>query len=71
MSLRRVVAVVLVALGVIALAWGGISYTRREKVLDLGPIEASTEKRETIPLPPILGIVAIGAGVILLATGKK
>jgi uncharacterized membrane protein YidH (DUF202 family) len=66
MTFRRAVAVLLIVLGVIALAWGGISYTRREKVLDLGPIEATAEKRETIPLPPILGLVAIGAGVVLL-----
>lgn len=70
MTFRRIVALVLIVLGVIALAWGGISYTREEKVLDVGPIEATAEKRETIPLPPILGIVAIGAGVVLLATGR-
>lgn len=70
MTFRRIVALVLIVVGVIALAWGGISYTREEKVLDVGPIEATAEKRETIPLPPILGIVAIGAGVVLLATGR-
>lgn len=70
MNLRRTVAVLLIVLGVIALAWGGINYTREEKVLDIGPIEATAEKRETIPLPPILGIVAIGAGVVLLVAGR-
>lgn len=71
MTFSRVLALLLIALGVIALIWGGISYTREEKVLDLGPIEATAEKRETIPLPPILGIVAIGAGVAVLAIGRK
>lgn len=70
MSFRRVVAVLLIVLGVIALAWGGITYTREEKVLDVGPIEATAEKRERIPLPPILGFVAVGAGVVLLLAGR-
>lgn len=71
MTFQRVVAVMLIALGVVALVWGGISYTREEKILDLGPIEAKAETRETIPLPPILGIVSIGAGVVLLLVGRK
>jgi uncharacterized membrane protein YidH (DUF202 family) len=71
MTLNRIIAVVLIVIGVAALAWGGISYTREEKVLDLGPIEATAETRDTIPLPPILGVVAIGAGVILLLVGRK
>lgn len=66
MTFRRVVGMLLIVLGLIALAWGGISYTREEKVLDVGPIEATAEKRETIPLPPILGLVSLGAGVVLL-----
>ena len=67
----RILAVLLIVLGVVALLWGGISYTREKKVLDIGPIEARTKTRETIPLPPILGVVAIGAGVVLLVTGRK
>lgn len=67
----RILAVLLIVLGIVALLWGGISYTREKKVLDIGPIEARTKTRETIPLPPILGVVAIGAGVVLLITGRK
>ena len=67
----RLVAILLIVLGVVALLWGGVSYTREKKVLDIGPIEARTKTRETIPLPPILGVVAIGAGVVLLVTGRK
>ncbi|HSK08403.1 MAG TPA: hypothetical protein VK911_02410, partial [Vicinamibacterales bacterium] len=70
MTFQRIVAMLLIGLGVLALIWGGISYTRQEKVLDVGPIEATAETRETIPLPPILGIVAIGAGVVLLVVGR-
>jgi hypothetical protein len=67
----KIVAIVLIVLGAISLAYGGISYTRREKVLDLGPIQATAEKHETIPLPPILGGIALAAGVGLLLLGPK
>ena len=63
--------VVLIVLGVVALAYGGISYTRREKVVDIGPIEATAERRETIPLPPLLGGLALAGGVVLLVYGAK
>jgi hypothetical protein len=67
----RIVGIVLIVLGVVALAYGGISYTRKEKVLDIGPIEATTETRETIPLPPILGGLALAGGVALLIAGSR
>jgi uncharacterized membrane protein YidH (DUF202 family) len=68
----KIAGVVLIVLGVIALAYGGISYTREEKVLDIGPIEATAEKRETIPLPPILGAAAIVGGIAMLVmSGRK
>ena len=68
----KIAAIVLIVIGVIALAYGGISYTREEKVLDIGPIEATAKKRETIPLPPILGVAAIAGGVVMLvAAGRK
>ena len=68
----KIVAIVLIVIGVIALAYGGISYTREKKVIDLGPLQASTKTQETIPLPPVLGVVAIAAGVVMLVvSGKK
>ena len=67
----KIVAIVLIVLGAISLAYGGISYTRREKVIDLGPIQATAEKHETIPLPPILGGIALAAGLGLLLLGPK
>ena len=67
-----IVAIILIVIGVIALAYQGITYRQRETVLDLGPIHATAERQKTIPLPPILGIVAIAGGVVLLATaGRK
>ena len=67
----KLVGIVLIVLGIVALAYGGISYTRREKVLDLGPIEATAEKRHTIPMPPVLGGLALAGGVVLLIYGSK
>jgi hypothetical protein len=67
----RVVGVILIVLGVIALAYGGISYTREEKVLDIGPIEATATRRETIPLPPLLGGLALAGGIVLMIAGSR
>ena len=68
----KIAAIVLIVVGVIALAYGGISYTREKKVIDLGPIEATTKTRETIPLPQVLGIAAIAGGIALLVvSGRK
>ncbi len=67
----RLVAIVLIVLGIVGLAYGGISWTRRETVLDAGPIELSTEKRETLPLPPIVGGVCLVAGIALLVIRPK
>lgn len=67
----RIVGIILIVLGVIALAYGGISYTREEEILDVGPIEATAERRETIPLPPILGGLALAGGIVLLIAGSR
>lgn len=66
MKTRQVIGILLVVVGVISLLMGGISWTREETVLDLGPIEATTRERETIPLPPILGGLLLAGGVALL-----
>ena len=66
MTPRRIIGLVLVIVGLVSLLWGGISWTRERTVLDIGPLEARTEERETIPLPPILGGVALAAGAVLL-----
>ena len=68
----KIAAIVLIVIGVIALAYGGISYTREKKVIDIGPIEATAETRETIPLPPLVGVAAIVGGIALLVvSGRK
>jgi hypothetical protein len=68
---RRIVGLVLVIVGLVSLLWGGISWTRERTVLDIGPVEARTEERETIPLPPILGGVALAAGAVLLVMRER
>ena len=67
MRLGTLVGLVLIVLGVVGLAVGGFSYTRKEKVIDLGPIEATADKKESVAIPPVLGTVAIVAGVVLVA----
>jgi uncharacterized membrane protein YidH (DUF202 family) len=69
--MMKIAAIVLIVLGVIALAYGGISYTKEKKVIDLGPLQASTKTHETIPLPPVLGVAAIAGGIILLVVSAR
>jgi hypothetical protein len=66
----KTIGVILIVLGLVALAYQGITYTTREKVIDLGPIEASKETKKTIPLPPVVGIVSIAGGIFLLLKKK-
>ncbi len=56
---------------IIALAYGGFSYTTREKVIDAGPLQVSADKEKTVPLPPILGGLCLVGGIVLLVAGNK
>lgn len=67
----RTVGILLIVLGVVALVWGGITYTKREEVVDLGPIEVQAEEKERIPLPPVLGAIALVGGIVLVAAGGR
>jgi uncharacterized membrane protein YidH (DUF202 family) len=71
MKLASIVGILLIVLGVTGLAVGGINYTRREKVIDIGPIEATAEKRERIPISPVAGGIALVAGVVLLVAANR
>ena len=62
---------ILIALGLFGLAWRGFTYTTREKVVDIGPIHATREKTHDVPLPPIVGAMALVGGVVLLVSGRK
>ena len=67
----KIVGIILIVVGAIALAYGGITYTSREKVLDIGPIEATAEREKTIPLPPVLGGLAVAGGIVLLVAASR
>jgi uncharacterized membrane protein HdeD (DUF308 family) len=70
-KLMALAGVLLIVAGVLALAYQRISYTTRETVLDIGPLEATTETRKTVPVPPLVGIAAVGGGVIMLIAARK
>jgi uncharacterized membrane protein YidH (DUF202 family) len=67
----KLIGVLLIVFGVVALAVGGVRYTKREKVLDIGPLQATTEKHETIPISPIVGIAAIVGGAVLVFADRS
>jgi uncharacterized membrane protein YidH (DUF202 family) len=67
----KIAALVLIVVGVLVLAYGGFSYTRDKKVIDLGPIQATAKTRETVPLPPVLGAAAIVGGIVMLVMSSK
>jgi hypothetical protein len=72
MKVRAVVSILLIVFGLFALAAGSFTYTKREKVLDLEPLQATTETHKRVPLSPVLGGLALAAGVVLLvmSSGK-
>jgi uncharacterized membrane protein YidH (DUF202 family) len=66
-----IVGIILIVIGVIALAYGGITYTKREKVIDAGPLQVSADREKTIPLPPILGGLCLVGGIVLVLAGNR
>ena len=65
------IGVILIVIGIIAFAYQGITYTTREKVVDIGPIHMTAEKTKTFPLPPVVGGLALLGGIVLLVAGNK
>jgi hypothetical protein len=70
-GVNKTLGVVLIVLGLFGLAWGGFTYTTREKVVDIGPIHATREKTHNVPLPPVAGALALIGGIVLLVAAKK
>jgi hypothetical protein len=71
MKSTSMLGIVLVVLGALALAYQGITYTRRVDVVDIGPLHATADKQERLPLPPILGGLALVGGIALLIAGAR
>ena len=71
MKPQSILGVLLIALGIIAFAYQGFTYTTREKAVDLGPIQITADKTHTVSLPPIVGAVALIAGLVLVVTASR
>jgi hypothetical protein len=71
MKTTTLIAIILIAIGIVAFGYQGITYTTREKVVDLGPLQMTAEKTRTLPLPPIVGAIALVGGIVLLVVGRK
>lgn len=71
MRTTTIIAVALIVLGIAALGYQGFTYTTKEKVVDLGPLEVTSETTKTFPLPPVVGIIALAGGVALLVIGRR
>ncbi len=66
-----IVGIVLIVLGLAALAYQGISYTTREKVIEVGPVQVTAEREKSVRVPPIVGAVAVGTGLVLVLVGSR
>jgi len=71
MRTTTIIAVALIVLGIAALGYQGFTYTTKEKVVDLGPLEVTSETTKTVPLPPVVGIIALAGGVAMLIIGRR
>jgi hypothetical protein len=66
-----IAGVLLIVIGLAALVYQGVTYTSRETVIDIGPISATADRQKTLPIPPVLGILAVAGGVVLLVAGAR
>jgi drug/metabolite transporter (DMT)-like permease len=71
MLMNRTLGLILLVVGIIMLIWTGFSYTKREKVVDVGPLQISADKQHTVNWPPYVGGILVIGGIILLVTSKK
>jgi hypothetical protein len=71
MRTTTLLAIILIAVGIVAFGYQGITYTTRENVVDVGPLKVTTEKTKTLPIPPIVGAIALVGGIVLLIVGRK
>ena len=71
MRTTTLLAIILIALGIVAFVYQGVTYTTDEKVINIGPLQVTAEKTKTLPLPPIVGALALAGGIVLLVVGRK
>ncbi len=71
MTTKRIVGLVLIVLGIVALVWGGVFWTDRDTVFEAGPVAVESAEREGFALPPVLGIISLVGGIILLALPNR
>jgi len=71
MKATLIVAIFLIAIGVVAFVYQGITYTTREKVVDIGPLQVTADTTRTLPLPPIIGAIALIGGIVVLVVGTR
>lgn len=69
--MNRTIGIILIIVGAAMLIWGGFSYTKKEKVIDAGPIQVSADKKESVNWPPYLGGILLIGGIVIVATAKK
>ena len=71
MKTNTLIGIILIAIGIVSFAYQGINYQTKEKVVDIGPVEVTSEKTKKIPIPPIVGAIALVGGIVLLITDRR
>ena len=69
--MNRPIGIALLAIGIIMLIWTGFTYTKKEKVIDAGPIQVSADKQHTVNWPPYAGAILIVGGIVMILSAKK
>ena len=69
--MNKALGIILTIVGAAMLIWGGFTYTKKEKLIDAGPIQISADRQQTVNWPPYVGGVVLVVGVVLLVTAKK
>jgi uncharacterized membrane protein YidH (DUF202 family) len=69
--MNRTIGIVLIIVGVAMLIWTGFTYTKKEKIIDAGPLQISADRQKTVNWPPYLGVILVIGGIVIVATAKK
>lgn len=69
--MKKSIGIILIIVGAVMLIWTGFSYTKKEKIIDAGPLQVSADKKEHVSWPPYLGGILLIGGIVIVATAKK